>query len=113
MLDKLEHAGRLGQEPADALCHDLLDRRRREAQPRGSGGDNQRARDVIAVSPPLLDRVGRCHALARGVEQQAGQQTWVYCSHAAVTLDGVVGKLPVDRIPQRDIGGREDVRYFV
>lgn len=60
--EHLEQARGLGKQTADAVGDDLLDLRRREAQPGGDIGprrDRQRAGHVITVALAVLDRMGR------------------------------------------------------
>jgi hypothetical protein len=107
-IEDLENARRLRQQPPDAVRDDLLDLHRRDAQPDGIGprSDDQRAGDVITVSPALLDRMGQGHAMALAVEQQPGEQARVLHPSAGAALDRVLGKTGLHGIPQRGIDNR-------
>src|SRR5579862_7123090 len=108
-LRNFEEARGLRKQPPDAVDDDLLDLRGRDAQPCGGFAarpDNQRAGDIIAVAPALLDRMGRGHALALAVEQQPGKQARVLDPSAGAALDRVLGKTGLRGIPQRSIDDR-------
>jgi hypothetical protein len=72
-------------------------RRRPAGVARPTPGD-QRAGDVIAVTPAVLDRMG--HALALTIEQQPGEQARVLHPETCAALDRVGGEPGLDRIPQ-------------
>src|SRR6266851_5538366 len=107
-LEDLEETRRLRQQPPDAVGDDLLDLRRRDAQPGGIGtrSDDQRAGDVITVTLAILDRMGRCHAVPLAVEQQSGEQAGVLHPNTGAALDRVLGKAGLHRIPQRGVDDR-------
>jgi hypothetical protein len=87
----------------------LLDFPGWDAQAGGSTGlilGDQRSGDVVAISLPFLDRMGRRHAIAVTVEQHAGEQARRARVCAGVALGGIGGELRLDRIPQRLIDDR-------
>jgi hypothetical protein len=74
LLGSFKDAVRLGEKLAKPIGDELLDLRGRDSQPAGRPGAglrDQRMGDVVAVAPALLDRMGRGHAVAVSVEQQA------------------------------------------
>jgi hypothetical protein len=107
--EHLEEARELRKQLADAVGDDLLDLRRGDAQSGGGIGprvDRQRAGDVVAVALAVLDRMGRGHALALAVDQQAGEQARVLHPNAGAARDCVLGKAGLHGIPQRGVDDR-------
>ena len=103
MLDELEHAFWVREQPADSIGDKGLDLGGREAQPGGRRGlalGDQRARDIIAVAGAVLDRMRRGHPMAVAVKDQPGQQARAFDMAAASVLDCVLGEPPLHRIPQ-------------
>jgi len=86
----------LGQSAGD----EVLDLRGRDAQSGGALGlifGDQRAGDTVAIAHTVLDRVGRRHRVAVGVEQQAGEQARPAGAVAGAPLSGVARAAPEPR----------------
>jgi hypothetical protein len=60
----------------------------------------QRCRDVVAVSLPVFDGVGRRHPVAAAIEDQARQQTRLLCPGRQRALAAVGSKLFLDDLPK-------------
>src|SRR6516162_2127706 len=70
---------------------------------------DQRAGDIVAVAPALLDRIARRHPVALGIKQHPGEQARLVSAGASVALGGIAGEPHLNRIPERLV---DDWRVF-
>jgi hypothetical protein len=88
---------------AHSAGHELLDLCGWDSQLGGPVGlifGDQRARDVVAVAGPLLDRMARGHPVAFAIKQHASEQARLRSPSASIALGDVTGEPRLNHIPQ-------------